>query len=67
MRSLLWLLLLSLLTACLATPRIPYRDPKQFKDDAYRACLDRQQTPHYRVLEYDTDSALIECLPPYEN
>jgi hypothetical protein len=67
MRTIFFLLLTLGIAACTPQHRIAYRDSKQFKADAYAACQKKEQTRHYRVLAYDTDSAVVECLSDYED
>ena len=62
-RSLAWmmLLLLLLVSACQEPVRqyLKARTPEELKTSAYELC-----GRDYKVLSYEDDTGLVECLPP---
>ena len=63
-QSLAWILLLLLLliTACQDPIRqyLKARTPDELKTSAYELC-----GRDYKVLSYEDDTGLVECLPPF--
>ena len=61
-QSLAWMLLL-LVSACQEPVRqyLKARTPEELKTSAYELC-----GRDYKVLSYEDDTGLVECLPPLE-
>ena len=65
MRLLFLVYTIGILAGCNSTTRVGYRC-QAVQERRIPSLPKVRLSPHYRVVEYDTDSAVIECLPPYQ-